>query len=140
MIPRNELRLGNMVYVDGHRETFFTVVQLKPKVAFVKSTSIFQVEYEMLTPVFISSETLSRCGFRDVRDSTIKSMDLEYVLPVPVPGGVRHEIYAFVHHDDPKRTFAKTRVNGLHVGSGLLSLHQVQNIFHALANREMEVA
>lgn len=137
MIPKNELRLGNMVYVDGNRDTFFTVVQLKAKVAFVKGKAIFQVEYEMLTPVLITSDTLSKCGFKEIQNVTIKSVAIEYALPVPVLGDDKHDIYAVVDNNDPKRTFAKTRINGLHVGNKLVFLHQIQNIYHALVNKEM---
>lgn len=138
MIQKNELRIGNIVHVDGDSETMFTIIQLKIRVAFVKSKSVFQVEYDLLHPIFITWDTLSKCGFNKLDNSTSNPFK-EYILNVPTSGNSNHDIYASIHNQDPKQTFAKARINGQHVGNEMLYLHQIQNVYHALVSKEIEI-
>lgn len=139
MIQKNELRIGNLVHVDGDNDTMFTIIQLKIKVAFVKSRSVFQVDYDLLHPIFITSDTLAKCGFNKLENNTSTSAK-EYILKIPATGDSNHDIYATIHNQDPKQTFAKARINGQHVGNELIYLHQIQNVYHALISKEMEIA
>ena len=61
----------------------------------------------------------------------------EFILVLPVIGNHKNEIRAYIKNN--KECFGRAVVNGLPVSNNFYHLHQLQNLFFALTNEEINV-
>lgn len=131
MINANELRLGNYI-----------LQKINTRIAPVKST--FQ-HFEILQngsgkdlyPVTLKAEILEKAGFSENNDYPLLPDAREFILVLPVIGNNKNEIRAYIKNN--KECFGRAVVNGLPVSNNFYHLHQLQNLYFALTNEELEV-
>lgn len=131
MINANELRLGNYV-----------LQKVNTRIIPVECT--FQ-HFELLQngnskdiyPVTLKAEILEKAGFSENKDYPLLPEAREFILVLPVIGNNKNEIRAYIKNN--KECFGRAVVNGLPVSNNFYHLHQLQNLYFALTNDEMDV-
>jgi len=131
MINENELRLGNYI-----------LQKLNTRIIPVKCTyQHFQLLQSESTkdiyPLTLKAEILEKSGFLENKDYPLLPDAREFILVLPVIGNNNNEIRAYIKNN--KECFARAVVNGLPVSNNFYHLHQLQNIYFALANKELDV-
>ena len=131
MINENELRLGNYI-----------LQKLNTRILTVKCT---HQHFELLKngnakdlfPVILKAEILEKCGFTENKKYALLPDAREFILVLPVIGNANNEIRAYIKNN--KECFARVTLNNLPVSNNFYNLHQLQNIFFALTNEELNV-
>ena len=131
MIEASELRQGNYIL---HKSG----VRILP----VRCT--FQ-HFEMLSkglakdvfPIALKPEILQKCGFIENKKYHLLPDAREFVLTLPVMGNNKNEIYAYINSN--KESYARATINDLVISNNFYYLHQLQNLYHALLGKELEV-
>jgi hypothetical protein len=88
-------------------------------------------------PVVLKSEILQKCGFTENEKYPLLPDAREFALILPVIGNNNNEIRAYIKNN--KECFARAVVNNLPVSNNLFHLHQLQNLYFALTNEELNV-
>ena len=131
MINANELRLGNHI-----------LQKINNRIVTVKCTL---QHFELLSagngkdiyPVILKAELLEKSGFSENKDYPLLPDAMEFILVLPVTGNNKNEIRAYIKNN--KECFGRAVVNGLPVSNNFYHLHQLQNLYFALTNEELEV-
>lgn len=131
MINAYELRLGNYV-----------LQKVNTRIVPVKCT--FQ-HFELLQngngkdiyPVTLKAEILEKTRFSENKDYPLLPDAREFILVLPVIGNSKNEIRAYIKNN--KECFGRAVVNGLPVSNNFYHLHQLQNLYFALTNEELEL-
>ncbi|MCW3108495.1 MAG: hypothetical protein JWQ09_3001 [Segetibacter sp.] len=131
MIDASELRIGNYIL---HK----TGVRILP----VKCT--FQ-HFELLSkglakdifPIALKPDMLQKCGFIENKKYHLYPDAREFMLTLPVMGNNKNEIYAYINSN--QESYARATINDLIISNNLYYLHQLQNLYYALAGKELEV-
>lgn len=118
MIKSNELRLGNYVKFNDKEVIVFTLGERFIEYAYEMDDEFIYCEaYEDIEPIQLTEEILLKCGFRLLENKT-------YV----------HKRIAF---------FVILNENGFDLnfwqGSSFKHLHQLQNLYFALTNEELQI-
>ena len=87
--------------------------------------------------MLLKAEILQKCGFVENEKYPLWPAAREFILVLPVIGNANNEIRAYIKNN--KECFARAVVNNLPVSNNLYHLHQVQNLYFALTNEELEV-
>jgi hypothetical protein len=131
MINENELRLGNYI-----------LQKLNTRILPVKCT---HQHFELLKngnakeifPVILKAEILEKCGFTENKKYALLPDAREFILVLPVIGNANNEIRAYIKNN--KECFARVVLNNLPVSNNFYNLHQLQNIYFALTNEDLNV-
>lgn len=90
-----------------------------------------------LYPVVLKPELLERCGFIENMDYPLRPQAREFRLVLPVMGSGHNELVGYVKSNG--ECFARATVNKAVVSNNVHQLHQLQNLYHALAGLEMPI-
>ncbi len=88
-------------------------------------------------PVILKAEILQKCGFKENEKYPLLPDAREFILVLPVIGNNSNEIRAYIKNN--KECFARAVINNLPVSNNLFHLHQLQNLYYALTNEELNV-
>ena len=88
-------------------------------------------------PLTLKSEILEKTGFIENKDYPLLPHAREFILALPVIGNNKNEIRAYIKNN--KECFARATVNNLPVSNNFYHLHQLQNVYFALTNEELNV-
>jgi hypothetical protein len=88
-------------------------------------------------PVTLKAEILEKAGFLENKDYPLLPDAREFILVLPVIGNNKNEIRAYIKNN--KECFGRAVVNGLPVSNNFYHLHQLQNLYFALTNEELDV-
>ena len=132
MINANELRLGNYI-----------LQKVNTRIIPVKCS--FQ-HYELLQngngkdmyPLTLKAELLEKAGFAENPKYPLLPDAREFILVLPIVSSNNNEIRAYIKNN--KECFARAVVNNLPVSNNFYYLHQLQNLYFALTNEELEMS
>lgn len=131
MIKSNEFRLGNyLMHKTGVR---ILTVQCN----FDHFALMAKDAAKDLYAVVLSPTILEKCGFVENKKYALLPESREFILVLPVMGSGEMEIRAYVKNN--KECFARAMMNKLPVSNNIYHLHQLQNLYHVLTNKELEV-
>lgn len=88
-------------------------------------------------PVVLSTAVLEKCGFTENKKYPLLPESREFILVMPVMGSGNMELRAYIKNN--KEAFGRAMMNGVPVSNNFFHLHQLQNLFYALAGQELEV-
>lgn len=131
MINSSELRLGN--YILQKVNTRIVPV----KYSFYHFELIQKGNDKDIFPVVLKTEILEKAGFSENKDYPLLPDAREFILVLPVIGNNKNEIRAYIKNN--KECFGRAVVNNLPVSNNIYHLHQLQNLYFALTNEELEV-
>jgi len=125
MIQANELRIGNIIYLDGYEE----ITEITTEGVKTNFTDSHFVDFDSIYPIPLTPEILEKCGFI----KSDNSQDLYWYLN---QDGFEISIqecgdgYALFNYDG---------YSGQHstIGTPFLYLHNLQNLFFALNSKEL---
>ena len=131
MINETELRLGNYIFQ-----------KVNTRIVPVTCTHL---HFELLKngnakdmfPVILKAEILEKSGFAENKKYALLPDAREFILVLPVIGNANNEIRAYIKNN--KECFARVTLNNLPVSNNFYHLHQLQNIYFALTNDELNV-
>jgi hypothetical protein len=130
MINANELRLGNYIMQKINNRILTVRCSYEHFELLSKSDKDF-------FPILLKAETLEKIGFTENKDYPLLPAAREFKLVLPVIGNHKNEILAYIKNN--KECFGRAVVNGLVSSNNFYHLHQLQNLYYALTNEEMEV-
>src|SRR4051812_34349543 len=130
MINANELRLGNYIMQKINNRILTVRCSYEHFELLSKSDKDF-------FPILLKAETLEKIGFTENKDYPLLPAAREFKLVLPVIGSHKNEILAYIKNN--KECFGRAVVNGLVSSNNFYHLHQLQNLYYALTNEEMEV-
>lgn len=138
MIPANELRIGNWVIFNDNTDREGQVAELHKYHAYLKCSYIpdhyeikvtgCDVTYEQLNPIPLTPEILERYGFEKV-GKTNEIYDININLNSILRIGI-NQLLNFALIKDDEYFFT--------LGSKVQYVHQLQNLFFSLENKELE--
>lgn len=129
MINASELRLGNYVL---HKAG----VRILPvKIGFEHFELLAKGEEKQFFPIALKPDVLMKCGFAENKEYALLPEERQFILALPVIGNNDNKIIAFVH----KEIYARAVVNDLVITNHFYHLHQLQNVYHCLTGKELEV-
>ncbi len=131
MINENELRLGN-----------YFLQKINTRIVPVRCT---HQHFEMLKngngkeifPLVLSAEILEKSGFSENKKYPLLPDAREFILVLPVIGNNSNDVRAYIKNN--KECFGRAMVNNLPVSNNFYHLHQLQNLYFALTNKELDV-
>lgn len=88
-------------------------------------------------PIVLKAELLQKCGFIENESYLLLPDAREFILVLPVIGSNNNEVRAYIKNN--KECFGRATVNGLPVSNNFYHLHQLQNLYFALTNKELDV-
>lgn len=132
MINENELRLGNYILQKVNTR--------------IVSVKCIHQHFELLMsgngkdlfPVALKAEILEKAGFIENKNYPLLPDAREFILALPVIGNANNEIRAYIKNN--KECFGRATLNNLPVSNNFYNLHQLQNVYFALTNRELDVS
>ncbi len=131
MIKSNEFRLGNyLMHKTGVR--ILTV-----RCTFEHFALMAKGGEKDLFPVVLSAPVLEKCGFAENKKYALLPESREFSLVVPVMGNGEMALRAYIKNN--KECFGRAMLNGVPVSNNFHHLHQLQNIYYAFTNQEMEL-
>lgn len=131
MINFNELRLGNYVLQKIN-------TRIVPARCTFHHFELMQNGNDKdIYPVSLKAELLEKAGFSENKDYPLLPDAREFILVLPVIGSNKNEVRAYIKNN--KECFGRAVVNGLPVSNNFYHLHQLQNLYFALTNEELEV-
>jgi hypothetical protein len=129
MIAAQEFRPGNLL-----------LQKIANKISIVACTAehfalVARGEGAALYPVVLKPELLEQCGFAENMDYPLRPQAREFKLVLPVMGGNKNELVAYVKSNG--ECFARAVVNDAVASNNVHQLHQLQNLFYALTGMEI---
>lgn len=122
MINANELRVGNYVVFSEDR-TIFKVIEISEKgLGIENKQEITWIEMETFEPIPLTEEILLKCGFKCSRGESFQLMLNDWT-----------NLYyncGYFEISVNKHAFSLNHIQ---------YLHQLQNIYHSLTNKELEI-
>jgi hypothetical protein len=131
MINAFELRLGNNVLYK-----FNGKISMLP-LDFAHFELIGKGDTTSFYPVILKPELLQKCGFTENKNYPLLPHAREFLLVLPVIGNHKNEFYGYVKNNG--ECFVRASVNGAVASNNFFHLHQVQNLFFALTDTELEI-
>jgi hypothetical protein len=131
MIKANEVRLGNYILQKINNRI------VPVSCAFQHFELLQNGNTKDIYPVTLKAEILEKAGFLENKDYPLLPDAREFILALPVIGNNKNEIRAYIKNN--KECFGRAVVNGLPVSNNFYHLHQLQNLYFALTNEELEV-
>jgi hypothetical protein len=131
MINESELRLGN--YILQKVNTRIVPVRYSHEHFDLLKTG----NTKDLFPMTLKAELLEKCGFTENKKYALLPDAREFILVLPVIGNANNEIRAYIKNN--KECFARVVLNNLPVSNNFYNLHQLQNVYFALVNDELNV-
>jgi hypothetical protein len=131
MINANELRLGN--YVLQKINNRILPVKCNLQHFELLSTGNGKEIY----PVVLKADLLTKCSFSENEKYPLLPEAREFILVLPVIGNSNNEIRAYIKNN--KECFGRAVANNLPVSNNFFHLHQLQNLYFALTNEELQV-
>jgi hypothetical protein len=131
MIDASELRIGNYIL---HKAG----VRIVPvKCTFHHFELLAKGLAKDVFPIALKPEILQKCGFIENKKYHLLPDAREFILTLPVMGNNKNEIYAYINSN--KESYARATVNDLVISNNFYYVHQLQNVYYALLNKELEV-
>lgn len=131
MINATELRLGNYIL---HK----TGVRILPvKYSFLHVELQARGEGKNMFPVVLKPEVLEKCGFIENKKYALYPEAREFILTLPIIGDQQNEIRAYIKSN--KECFGRATINNLPISNNFYHLHPLQNLYHALVGKELDV-
>lgn len=131
MIDASELRLCNYIL---HK----TGVRILPaRCGFNHFEILSKGDSKEIFPMVLKADILQRCGFIENKKYPLYPEAREFVLPLPVIGSNKNEIYAYIKNN--KECFGRATINGLPVTNNFYHVHQLQNLYYVLVGTELEI-
>jgi len=128
MINAHELRLGNRVLQKRNNR--------------IRIVSIEYIHFEEMKkditsfyPIILKPEIFQQGGFKENSDYALLPQAREFILPLPVPGGHKTEICAYVKNNG--ECFGRATVDSLPASNNVFYLHQLQNLYFCLTGEEL---
>lgn len=131
MINESELRLGN--YILQKINTRILPVQFSQQHYDLFKTG----NTKDLFPLTLKAEILEKCGFIENKKYPLLPEAREFILVLPVIGNANNEIRAYIKNN--KECFARVMLNSLPVSNNFFNVHQLQNVYFALTNEELQL-
>jgi hypothetical protein len=131
MINANEVRLGNYILQKINNRI------VPVSCAFQHFELLQNGNAKDIYPVTLKAEILEKGGFLENKDYPLLPDAREFILVLPVIGNNKNEIRAYIKNN--KECFGRAVVNGLPVSNNFYHLHQLQNLYFALTNEELNV-
>lgn len=94
-------------------------------------------EGALFYPVVLKPELLARCGFVENMKYALRPQAREFGLVLPVMGSGNNEIKGYVKSNG--ECFVHAMANGATVSNNVYQLHQLQNLYYALAGSELAI-
>ena len=88
-----------------------------------------------LFPLVLTAELFTRCGFTENKDFPLLPAAREFILLLP--GSSETEIRGYVKSNN--ECFARAMLNRISISVPVHHLHRLQNLYHALTGKELEV-
>jgi hypothetical protein len=131
MIKSQEFRLGNyLMHKTGVRIlTVRCTVEHFALIARGGEKDLF--------PVVLTAPILEKCGFAENKKYALLPESREFLRMVPVMGGGDIELRAYVKNN--KECFGRVMLSGVPVSNNFYHLHQLQNVYFALTNQELDL-
>lgn len=131
MINVSELRLGNYI-----------LHKLNGKISMLAcSFAHFELlgkgDAPSFFPVVLKPELLQKCGFTENKNYPLLPQAREFILTLPVIGNHKNEVYGYVKNNG--ECFVRATVNGAVASNNFFHLHQLQNLFFTLTDKELEI-
>jgi hypothetical protein len=131
MIDATELRIGNYIL---HKAS----VRILPvKCTFQHFELISKGLAKDIFPIPLKPDMLQKCGFIENKKYHLLPDAREFILTLPVMGNSRNEVYAYLNNN--KESYARATVNDLVISNNFYYLHQLQNLYYVLNNKELDV-
>jgi hypothetical protein len=131
MIKSQEFRLGNyLLHKTGVR---ILTVRCTPE----HFSLMAKGSEKDMFPVVLAVPLMEKCGFAENKKYALLPESREFILVVPVMGNGEIEIRAYVKNN--KECFGRVMLSGVPVSNNFFHLHQLQNVYHALTGRELEL-
>ena len=131
MIDATELRLGNYILQK-------TGVRILPVKTNFQHFELFSKGLAKdMFPVALKADLLQKCGFIENKKYHLLPESREFVLVLPVTGTNKNEMHAFMNAN--KEIYVRATVNDLIISNNFHYLHQLQNVYHAIVGKELEV-
>lgn len=128
MLDPNQLRPGNVILQK-------TGVRILPvRVGAAQLEALFTGAKDVF-PVTLKPDILTNAGFVENKKYPLLPQAREFVLDVPVPGGAEVQIKAYVKSSG--ECFARAMITQISVSAPVHQLHQLQNLYYALAGAEL---
>lgn len=121
MIKAGELRIGNSVFIAGHYENVFSVLDIGSELSTFNGVPVFKATYDEMNPIPLTPEWLERCGWQVVDQGSGPYYWLE------------KQCWLHIHVSEDGNIFANFNNNAVY----LKSLHSLQNLYHALTGEEL---
>jgi hypothetical protein len=132
MIDASELRIGNYIlHKTGVRI-------LRVKITIAHFDLLGKSGGKDMFPIALKPDILQKCGFTENLKYYRLPEGREFILTLPVMGANKNEIAAYVINNS--EMYARATVNDLVISNNCHHLHQLQNLYYALAGRELDVA
>ena len=132
-ISKTDLRIGNVVgikptalHADGcnHLKACFEISELHEDVVFFKGFGVGE-HYKDLNPIEITEEWLSKLGLEQLED-----YDTEY-------SHKDEDVTFIIEYSNHTESYHFTGGMSLMFGNGCKYVHQLQNLYFSLTNREL---
>jgi hypothetical protein len=131
MIDSKSLRIGNYIL---HKSG----VRILPvKVNFEHFELLSKGLGKDMFPIALKRELLLKCGFIENPKYYLLPNAREFVLALPVQGANIIDVQAYIPATN--EVYARATVNELIVTNNIHYLHQLQNLYHAIAAIELEI-
>lgn len=131
MIKVQEFRLGNMLLQkQGTR-----ILPVRCNVAHWELMA--RNEVKELFPVVVNADWLQKCGFEENQKYALLPEAREFILLLPLPGSAKQELRFWIKNN--KECFGRLLVDGQAASRNLHHLHELQNLYQALAGEELAI-
>jgi hypothetical protein len=130
MINASELRLGNYIL---HKAG----VRILPvKFSLTHFDLLSKGLGKDMFPIPLKPDLLEKCGFLENKKYYQLPEAREFILTLPVKGVNNNEIRAYITKTE---AYARATVNELIITNNIHQLHQLQNLYYALVNAELDI-
>jgi len=129
MISANELRVGNwLLQKQG--------VKIAPvRCSLEHFEALLKGRAADFFSVVLKPEVLLKCGFIENKNYPLLPQAREFSLVLPVIGNGENEIKGYVKNNG--ECFARATLNGTPISNNIFQLHALQNLYFALAGKEL---
>lgn len=131
MINAAELRLGNYILQKVNHKIIAVACDFRHFEILQKK------EDKDLFAIKLKPEHFEKCGFKENKDYPLLPAAREFFLTLPIAGENKNGIVGYVKANG--ECFGRAIVNNQAVSRNIFHLHELQNLFHSLTGKEIEI-